>query len=178
MWKLKICDEMAYWWPHRLAISWSWWFYEVYRPVPSQQQWSIKWKYHISKLSILVHKYLLHRALSLIVASHFSMTVLKFMFLKWTISQPLNLNIWKWVIKNTTGKLFLRVHFIYEPRAVTMKLWEPKRKCPKAVPTHLHNRIVWSRTLKCSVKSYVAGPSTKCCFYNFFLIIHAGPHAW
>ena len=25
-------------------------------------------------------------------------------------------------------------HFTHEPRAVTMKLWEPKRKCSKAVP--------------------------------------------
>ena len=28
-----------------------------------------------------------------------------------------------------------------------MKLWEPKRKRPKAVPTHLQNRVVWSWTL-------------------------------
>ena len=27
-------------------------------------------------------------------------------------------------------------YFTHEPRAVTMKLWEPKRKCPKAVPMH------------------------------------------
>ena len=47
---------------------------------------------------------------------------------------------------------------------MTIKLWEPKRKCPKAVPTHLQNHVVWSRTLKCSVKSYVTGPSTKCYF--------------
>ena len=30
------------------------------------------------------------------------------------------------------------------------------------VPTHLQNHVVWSRTLKCSVKAYVTGPSTKC----------------
>ena len=27
-------------------------------------------------------------------------------------------------------------HFTHEPKAVTMKLREVKRKCPKAVPTH------------------------------------------
>jgi hypothetical protein len=32
------------------------------------------------------------------------------------------------------------------------------------------NRVVWSRTLKCSVKSYVTGPSTKC-YFNEFLFI-------
>ena len=68
-------------------------------------------------------------------------------------------------------------HFTHEPRAVTMKLWEPKRKCPKAaVPTHLqHHVVVWSWALKCSVKPYVTGPSTKCYFNEFS--IHAGPHA-
>ena len=39
-------------------------------------------------------------------------------------------------------------HFQHAPRAVTMTLWEPKRKPPKAaVPTHLQNHVVWSRTL-------------------------------
>jgi hypothetical protein len=47
---------------------------------------------------------------------------------------------------------------------VTIKLWEPKRKRAKAVPRHLQNHVVWSRTLMCSVKSYVTGPSTKCYF--------------
>ena len=57
-------------------------------------------------------------------------------------------------------------HFKHESRAVTMKLWEPKRKCPKAVPTHLQNHVVWSWTLKCSVKSYVTGASAKYYFYE------------
>ena len=43
-------------------------------------------------------------------------------------------------------------HFTHEPRALTVKLWEPKRKCPKAVPRHLQthvvghgpSRVVWS----------------------------------
>ena len=60
-----------------------------------------------------------------------------------------------------TNFWLIKGHFTHEPRAVTMKLWEPQRKCPKAVPTHLHNHAVWSRTLECSVKSYVTRPSTK-----------------
>jgi hypothetical protein len=62
-------------------------------------------------------------------------------------------------------------HFTPEPRAVTMKMWEPKRKWPEAVPTHLQNHEVWSRTLKCNVKSYVTSPSTKC-YFNEFLFTH------
>ena len=57
-----------------------------------------------------------------------------------------------------------------------MNLWEPKRKCPKAVPTHLQTHVVWSRALKCSVKSYLTGPSTKC--YIKWIYICAGPHTW
>ena len=51
-----------------------------------------------------------------------------------------------------------------------------KRKCPKAVPTHLQNHVVvWSQTLECSVKSYVARPSTKCrC--NEFLFMYVVTH--
>ena len=46
-------------------------------------------------------------------------------------------------------------HFTYGPRAVTMKLWEPKRKCPKAIPTNLQNHVVWLWTLKCNVFMWV-----------------------
>ena len=53
------------------------------------------------------------------------------------------------------------------------RLWEPKRKCPKAV---LQNHVVWWRTFKCSVKLYVTGPSIKYYFNDFS--IHAGPHTW
>ena len=35
--------------------------------------------------------------------------------------------------------------------------------------------VVWSRTLECSVKSYVTGPSTKCNFNEFD--VHVGPCA-
>ena len=61
-------------------------------------------------------------------------------------------------------------HFTHEPRAVTLKLWELKRKCPKAVPRYLQNHVVWSRILKCSVKSCVTGPSIKC-YFNEFLFM-------
>ena len=61
-------------------------------------------------------------------------------------------------------------HFRHELRAVTMKLWEPTRKSPKAVPTHFQNYVVWSRILKCSVKPYVIGPSTKCSFNKFIFM--------
>ena len=65
--------------------------------------------------------------------------------------------------------------FTHEPRAMTVKLWEPKRKCPKAVPRHLHNYVVWSRILKCSVKSYVTGLST-ICYFNEFLFMRVLTH--
>ena len=45
-----------------------------------------------------------------------------------------------------------------------MKLCEPKRKCLKAIPTHLQNHVMWSQTLKCNVKPHVTGASTKCYF--------------
>ena len=50
-----------------------------------------------------------------------------------------------------------------------------QRKCPKAVPTHLQNHVVWLRTLKCSVKSYVTKPSTKC-YFNEFLFMQVLTH--
>ena len=67
-------------------------------------------------------------------------------------------------------------HFTHEPRAVTMKLWDPKRECPKAVPTHLQNYVVWSRTLECSVKSYVTGSQPNAISMNES--IHARLHTW
>ena len=34
-----------------------------------------------------------------------------------------------------------------------------KKRCPKAVPSHLQNYVAWLRTLKCSVKIYIwSGP--------------------
>ena len=35
---------------------------------------------------------------------------------------------------------------------------------------HLPNHVVWSQALKCSVKSYVTVPSTKC-YYNECLFV-------
>ena len=58
--------------------------------------------------------------------------------------------------------------FTHEPRAATITLWEPKRKCPKAIPTHFQNHAVWPRTLKYNVMSYATGPSTKCYSINFY----------
>ena len=52
-------------------------------------------------------------------------------------------------------------------KAVTMKLWEPKRKCPKAVPRHLQNHVVCSQTHNCSMKSYV-GPQPNAISMNFY----------
>ena len=70
---------------------------------------------------------------------------------------------------------YIKGHFTHEPRAVTMKLWEPKRKCPKAIPRHLQNHVVWARIFKCSVKSYMTGPSTKC-YFNEFLYMPVVTH--
>ena len=67
--------------------------------------------------------------------------------------------------------------FTHEPRAMTMKSWEPKRKCPKAVPTHFQNHVVWSWALKCSVKSYATMPSIKC-YFNECLFMQALWHTW
>ena len=45
--------------------------------------------------------------------------------------------------------VYTKDHFTHEPRAVTMKLWEPERKCPKAVLRYFRNHGVWSWALKC-----------------------------
>ena len=62
-------------------------------------------------------------------------------------------------------------HFTHETRAVTMKLWEPKRKCPEAIPIHLQNHVVWSPTLHYSVKSCMLGFST-ICYFDKILFTH------
>ena len=68
-----------------------------------------------------------------------------------------------------------KAYLTHEPRAMTMRLREPKRKYAKAVARHLQNHVVWSRTLKCSVKSYVTNSSNKY-YFNEFLIMW-GPHS-
>ena len=69
------------------------------------------------------------------------------------------------LILNTDSK----GHFTHKSRAVTKNLWKPKRKCPKAVPTHFQNHVVWSHTLECSVKSYVTEPLIKCYCNEWYL---------
>jgi hypothetical protein len=73
------------------------------------------------------------------------------------------------------AKIVIEGYFTHEPRDVTMQLWEPKRESPKTIPRHLQNHVVWSQTLKCSVKSDVTRPSTKCHF-NEFLFMRVLPH--
>jgi hypothetical protein len=59
-------------------------------------------------------------------------------------------------------------HLIHVPRAVPMKLWEPKRKCPKAVLRHFPKScsvvtapsVVWSHMWLC--------PQPKCYFNKFY----------
>ena len=78
--------------------------------------------------------------------------------------------------------VWIEDHLTHEPKAATMKLWEPKRECPPTVPRDLQNLVVWSWILKCSVKSYVTGPSIKC-YFNEFLFVRVlthdmGHHVW
>ena len=56
--------------------------------------------------------------------------------------------------------------------------WPWNRESPKESRVHkpLQHHVVWSRILKCNVKSYVIGPSTKHYFDEFLLM--RGPHAW
>ena len=68
-------------------------------------------------------------------------------------------------------------HFTHEPRAVTMKLRKPKRKCPKAAQHNLQNHVVRSWILKCNVKSWVTRPSTKC-YFNDFLFNRMNQWLW
>ena len=49
----------------------------------------------------------------------------------------------------------------------------PRESVQKAIPTNLQRHVVWSRTLTCSVKSNVTGPSTKC-YFNEFLTHEPG----
>ena len=75
---------------------------------------------------------------------------------------------WFWV--GERALLRYKGHYTHEPRAVTTKLWDPKRKCPKAVPKHLQTHVMWSWILKCSVRPYVTGPSIKCYFNEIWFM--------
>ena len=83
---------------------------------------------------------------------------------------------WSWAF-SLVWEVALSPHFTHKPRAVTMKSWEPKRKCPKAVPRHFQNCVVWSWARDCSVKSYVTRPSSTNCHFNEFLFM-LGPYTW
>jgi hypothetical protein len=57
-------------------------------------------------------------------------------------------------------------HFTHKPRAMTTQLWEPKG-VQRPFQDRLQNHVLWSRILKCIVKSYVTRPSTKYYFKEF-----------
>ena len=62
-------------------------------------------------------------------------------------------------------------HFMHEPKSRDREIVRAKTMCPKAtVPTHLPNHVVWSRALKCSVKSHVTGYQTKGYFDEFLFM--------
>ena len=72
--------------------------------------------------------------------------------------------IFRWSSKHSDSKTILRKtvlkdlgikgHFTHKPRAMTIKLWEPQRKCPNFILRYLQNHVVWSRTLKYGVTQY------------------------
>ena len=59
-------------------------------------------------------------------------------------------------------------HFTHKPRAVTMKLWEPKRECPKVIPRHLQNLGVWSRPSGVVWTHMWPGPPPNAISMNFY----------
>jgi hypothetical protein len=101
--------------------------------------------------------------------SHLLLHTLHFNFRRWCLGRLLG------IINQDSSISKSKGHFTHEARAMTMKLWEPKRKRPEVVPRHLQNHVVWSRILKCSVKSHVTGPSTKC-YFNEFLFTRVLTH--
>ena len=64
---------------------------------------------------------------------------------------------------------FTRVPILRDTSHTSHDIVRAQKTCPNAVPRHFQNHVVWSRALKCSVKSYVTGPSTKCYFDEFFI---------
>ena len=65
-------------------------------------------------------------------------------------------------------------HFTHERESRDREIVRA-HKCLKAVPRHLRNRVVWSRILECSVKSYLTRPSTKC-YSDEFLCMRVLTH--
>jgi len=53
-------------------------------------------------------------------------------------------------------------------------LWEPKIKCPKTVPTHLQNEVVWSRDPQVYYEVLCNQALNQMLFQ--WISIHAGPH--
>jgi hypothetical protein len=62
-----------------------------------------------------------------------------------------SLTVGQLVCERVWGCFVKASHITHKTRAVNVKLWEPKWKCPKAVPTHLQRHVVWSQSLKCHV---------------------------
>ena len=75
-------------------------------------------------------------------------------------------SVWESLLLKWTGGLRAISHMSQEPWPWNCE--SPKEKCPKAIPRHLQNHVVWSWIFKCIVKSYVTGPSTKCYFNDFY----------
>ena len=67
-------------------------------------------------------------------------------------------------------------HNTHEPRAVTMKFWEPKRKCPKAVSRHLQHHVMGSRIPPVQCEVICDRALNQLLFQR--ISIHAGPHTW
>ena len=60
-------------------------------------------------------------------------------------------------------KLHAHAHFTHKPRAIRDHgIVTTQKKVSKGRPKTPQTHVLWSRTLKCSVKLYVTGPSTKC----------------
>ena len=62
-----------------------------------------------------------------------------------------------------TKVIILKGHFHSCAKSRDHEIIRPQKNA-KAIPRHLQNHVVWSWTLKCSVKSSVTGPSIKCYF--------------
>ena len=91
---------------------------------------------------------------------------------KLTLRNPLNIHKLNKQFESTHQ---LRATWATSQRPMTMKLWEPKRKCPKAVPSHLQNHAVQSQILKCSVK--LCERTLNQMLFQW-LSIYTGPHTW
>ena len=71
-----------------------------------------------------------------------------------------------WNAAYTSGES--KGHFTHEPRAVTKKLWEPKRKHSKAAPRHFQNHVVWSWTLSVVWNHMWPAPQPNAISMNFY----------